>query len=420
MAQDAGNAGQAGLKSPAMSALLLLLTGLLVASAPYLAWRGYQHAHEMWPLRITDYRVFRDAGRIIVSDEPSRLYDASAAARDQRADSGSIRAFVNPPAEALLFAPFARLSFGAGRSLFAAVSALAIAAMLLLLLFAAGPRNAVMAGAAVAAVISFLPLYDSVYLGHSDPLYALFIGASLVLLAAGRERLGGAATGLLALKPTLLVLPAMALLLRRPGAGVATVAAAAIVGLAPFLITGPGSVLHYADIVWNRHPDVFRLDSTIRGGAALMFNWNGFVSRLFDIDPPAWVIGPLIAITLAAVVAAMLRGTWEEAYFAGVLGSLVAVPHMANYDWPVLLPAGIFLALRTRDDALRCLLIALDICVNLSMLQHWTRLPSEASVMLTAPVGLLVILYIALRPSLVAGTLPAAAESLQTAPAASR
>ncbi|HEY7270394.1 MAG TPA: glycosyltransferase family 87 protein [Dehalococcoidia bacterium] len=350
----------------------------------------------MWPLLITDFDVFRNAGRIITSSEPSRLYDTRFQNGRQDPDTAYIGIFVNPPAEALLFAPFSRTSFRQGRSWFAMTSVLAIVGMVVLL--NSELKSPIALCCAVAAVVSFLPLYDAVYLGHSDPVYALFVAASLVLVAARRDLAGGAMTGLLALKPTLLLLPTLALLVRRRRAGMAAVAVAAVLGLGPFLITGPSSVGHYIDLVWNRHPDIFRLDSTIANGAALMFNWNGFVSRLFNVDPPAYVIGPLTLLTLAVALAAMLRGTWEEGYFAGVLASLIAVPHMANYDWPLLLPAGIFLAARTRDDLLRGLLMLLDISVNLSMVQHWTRLPSQPSVMLCAPLGVLVLGYLAWRP----------------------
>jgi len=87
------------------------------------------------------------------------------------------------------------------------------------------------------------------------------------------------------------------------------------------------------------------------------------------------------------------------------------------YDWVVLLPAGLFVAARSRDTALLCLLAALHLSINVSMLEHWTRLPaSQTSVMVATPMAFAVLAWLAMSPSL--GRRPAALAAASPATAA--
>jgi hypothetical protein len=396
----ASAAAAAGRGDRRLRVLLGALVLAVVAASPYLVSRGVDHFRSMWPTNVNDFDVFYDTGSLVLSGDRAHLYDlayARAAGADARARS--VGHFFNPPGHALAFSPLTLLSQHDARSLFAAGSALAMA-LAVLVVSRARDRPAFTLVAAV-ATISFLPLYDALYLGHPAPLYALAVAVAMAALASGRDVAGGVATAVLVLKPSLWVLPAAVLALRRPRAFVATLTAAALLGLLPFVLTGPGSFRDYVDLLWKTRPDAFRLQGQMTGGAALMFNWNGFFCRLSRADPSPWLVLPFALATLALAAAAARRRDLPESYLAGVLATVLAVPHLLYYDWVVLLPAALFVAARSHDTALLCLLAALHLSVNISMLEHWTRLPaSQTSVMVATPVAFAVLAWLALSPSL--------------------
>jgi hypothetical protein len=379
--------------------LLVALVLAVVAASPYLFSRGVDHFRLMWPTKINDFDVFYDTASLVLSGDRAHLYDlgyARAPGADARARQ--VGHFFNPPGHALAFSPLTLLSQRDARRLFAAVSVLAVAIAVTVAGRARDRRVFLLLAAA--ATVSFLPLYDALYLGHPAPLYALAVAVAMAALASGHDDIGGIATAILVLKPSLWALPAAILALRRRRAFMATLVAAAGLGLLPFVLTGPRSLMDYVDLLWKTRQDAFRLQGETTGGAALMFNWNGFFCRLFSADPSPWLVLPFSTVTLLLGAAAARRRDLPEAYLAGVLVTVLAVPHLLYYDWVVLLPAGLFVAARSRDTALLCLLAALHISINVSTLEHWTRLPaSQTSVMIATPMAFAVLAWLALSPS---------------------
>ncbi len=380
-------------RSGAETVLLVLALAIMLA-APYLTYRGIQTFRDGWPTDINDFDVFYDTGGLVVSDVRDHLYD-----RDHRQTipdrrHASIGEFFNPPIHALVFTPLTLLSFAAAKRTFATLSLAAMAAMWWVA--TRDRRQPAFMVVTAAAVISFLPLYDVLYLGHPTPFYALLVALATTALVDGRERLGGFWTGLLVLKPSLLPLPLAALALTRRSAALVALATGLVAGLAPFLITGPGSFGDYVSLLWQTRDDAFRMQGEITGGAALMFNWNGFFGHLLATDPSRLIVVPLALASMTLAFVAVKRNNVEEAYLAAVLATLIAVPHLLYYDWLILLPAGVIVAARSRDKVLLCLLAALDLAVNVSTLEYWASRPH--AVFFATPLSLLVIAYLAFRP----------------------
>ncbi len=291
---------------------LVILALVIVVASPYYVLKGVQTVREAWPTPVTDFDVFYDAGALAVSDSRSHLYDP-AGRREVPADNrGAIGKFFNPPGMALLHAPLSLLPRAEARLLFAAI---VIAAMVATYLIATGRREdtafLVVSGAALA---SFLPAYDALYLGHHTLVLGLCVAGSLLAFERGKPTLAGLLTGLLILKPSLFVLPFALLVMKDRRAAAAALVTAVVVGLAPFLVTGLHSLPDYVDLLWSTRADALRLDGERTGGASLMFNWAGFFARLFREDASPYFVWPLSILTVGLAALAWRRLPWPEAY----------------------------------------------------------------------------------------------------------
>jgi hypothetical protein len=253
--------------TPLGQILLWILAAVVVLTAPYLAYRGWSHAQDAWPTNVTDFDVFYHAGGLVVSNDRSQLYQPAARDGIESSHGGAIGHFFNPPALALLFTPLTLLAQDEARAL-AAVSYVFFAMCTYLVALSYSNSN-LMAFVAAAAVISFLPLYDVIYLGHPTLLYSLLIAAAAVALIAGQGRRAGLATGLLVLKPSLLLFPAAFLCLKHRQAALFAVGTAIVVGVVPFLLLGPTMIFDYVDLLWRSRGDAFRLHGEVTGRSGL-------------------------------------------------------------------------------------------------------------------------------------------------------
>src|SRR5205814_9508096 len=108
----------------------------------------------------------------------------------------------------------------------------------------------------------------------------------------------------------------------------------------------------------------FVLKGVVAGGANYMFNWNGFIARLFLTDPRPLAVFPLDVITAALVIKVWTRGDLRASWLATNLGLLLAMPHMLWYDWVLLLPAGLAFVLAYPSTLNIGLLAALHFSIN--------------------------------------------------------
>ena len=249
--------------------------------------------------------------------------------------------YFGPPAIAFLQAPLALLSFRAAYWLFSALSLGALAAFLALA-WRAG-RGVAEMPLFVLGVLAFVPVHETLIMGHLAIFYTLALAGGLLLLRAGRPELAGLCLAVLALKPQWAVLPALYLLVRGERRAFAVMAvASALIFFVPFLATGLEVLPRYLDFV--RDVADFNLEE-----APHMFSWNGFLFKL-GAEP---VNRPLYFGLLALSVLPLLVVWRGRDYRLGVAATVVAMLLLSNhsvwYDWALLAVAALFLLLRSPE-----------------------------------------------------------------------
>lgn len=163
--------------------------------------------------------------------------------------------FVNPPATALLLAPFGAVGFKLAHVAFLGVSAVAIVAAGALSLKAAGLRWPGAAGAVLLIVLG-LPsaVRSTLGLGNVNSIVMLCEAGALAAMLSGRWRLGGVALGIsFALKPILVPLLMVPALARRWGS--IAIAGAIPVGLSVLAVAinpdAVGFVTEKLEFLWK-------------------------------------------------------------------------------------------------------------------------------------------------------------------------
>jgi hypothetical protein len=146
-----------------------------------------------------------------------------------------------------------------------------------------------------------------------------------------------------------------------------------------------------------------------------MLGWNAIVARLQEGDASHAVVIGLNLLTLAVTLKVWLRGRFFESYLAGVLATLLIVPHVLWYDWMILLGVAPFVAYYRRSLALTALLLLLHIAVSFDSYMIVTRPVFDAYPVPTPLVAAMVLLYLAFAP--VESKAPADAEEPALVPA---
>lgn len=382
--------------SPDISRIVLIaLLGLMVVSAPYFIYRGQDGVREYWGRPISDFPVFYHAGALLLTPDRDALYDPERAGEVQGPNRRAIGRFYNPPGLGLVYSPLTLFDRSTARLVFLGISVAAwvgIAALGRL-----WTRDRLALALTVVAVAAFLPAYDVLYLGHPTLLFGLASGLGVLALATGRSVFAGVAAAALGLKPSLALYPWLYVLWRRRRVEVAALAAtAALLVLLPLVaLTGPASLLDYRALLSDSAGDAFRFQGQTTGGANLMFNWNGFISRLTLDDPPVAAVLPLYAATFAVAAYVWLRGTVTEAWLASAIATVIAIPHLLYYDWVIALPAALAAAYVTRDRWFLAVLVGLHLAANLTTLQYFDGSLGDPAFVLATPYAFGVLLYMA-------------------------
>jgi hypothetical protein len=175
----------------------------------------------------------------------------------------------------------------------------------------------------------------------------LALTGGYLLLRAERQVLAGLVFSSLALKPQWAVLPAAFLLVRGEWRALATMAAgSAAIVIVPFFFTSFHTVENYYHLLRSAPGEDL-------ANSPHMFNWNGFLYKLRGSSPgdapsPGWTYA-LIALT-ALPLALVWAG---RDYLLGIAATIVAMllmsTHSVWYDWSLLVVAGLFLLLSTRE-----------------------------------------------------------------------
>jgi hypothetical protein len=181
--------------------------------------------------------------------------------------------------------------------------------------------------AAVLAVVTFDPLLTNARIGQTGAFVALAT-AIAVLVFLRNKNLGAILFGCMALKPTLVIGPALLVFPEKLSVWARYVAAAAIVILTPFLYFGLDQFMRWLDVLSTR--GAYDTGST---GAVHYYN-QGITSAFGGAGYLGLAIAIVLFVLAAFAVAEVLKrlGPYAGPAFVLALAALVN-PHNLIYDW---------------------------------------------------------------------------------------
>jgi hypothetical protein len=314
---------------------------------------------------LPDYLAHWTGGRLLLNGDLGHLYDPSVQHGLQNEVIGSstqLSWFVSPPFAAVLYAPFALLSYPVSAGMWTVASTgLLVAAIVMMrpMLPRLGLRHWGLVTLVVAATQPVLELIGS----GQDSALSLFLWVLGVrLLTSNRDRSAGVVFALGLLKPQLFIVAPLVLLLqcrfRALGAWVVTASGLGLVSLA---LVGPSGIHTWLSLPFTRLYQV-----QVQEGQA--WKMEGLPSLVTSLAPPAMaataqVTGLIVAVLVAAAFALEVRrsrGASIQAVWAfAAITTVVVSPHLVIYDLVLALPAFLYLLERHNQRVTRLSLLLL-------------------------------------------------------------
>ena len=274
-------------------------------------------------------------GWVVREGDPARLYDAGyfAAAQHDAALTGFVwpsdQFFqaLHPPFYYLWVAPLSLLDYRSAAHLWAALGVAVLVASVLLL-GASDVRMRPWLGWGFALCLLYTPVAETLVSGQKSTFLLLLFTATYLLLARRRPLLAGAVFGLVALKPQLLLVVAVAMLAKREWRFAAGMAATGAALALQSLAVGWDACLGWLDAIAHPFPQ--------RELAQRAHSWLGFAQLLLGEDRGAAVIGltAVLVLLTALVLARALRGplAWDTPRFRVQFSAMVlATPLVSPY-----------------------------------------------------------------------------------------
>jgi hypothetical protein len=326
------------LARPYLSPAIAVLFALIVL------WRGLPAAYDAYTAGAGtggDLGYLLDASELVTSSGESKtLYGPGPVGLDQtqyKAIYGHEYPYYYPYAPAFAFAmsPLTTVSRATAFDLWRAGVAMCTA--VLAYLVASSFRSWAWRLAMVAAIVCWDPLLLNARIGQAGALIAAATAVAVVVFLRHRNA-GAALMGLLALKPTAAIGPALIAFSEKGRVWLVFLATAVIAVMVPFLYFGPSAVLDWLDILSTR-------GASDLGGAA-RYN-QGLNSLLGRTEVVSFLLLALLigGVLLSEKVRENL-GLCAGASFA-LFASLLLNPHGLIYDWGVAF-AGIMLLRRSK------------------------------------------------------------------------
>ncbi len=329
----------------------LLLAGLTVAS------RGGPTAFVV----TTDLIGPLSGATILADGHPQLLYDRATQTaaqmrilREGQQGQTHLLPFIHPPFEAILIAPLlaAGLSYVTVFGIWTGLALLAIGGSLAALR-RAWPLAGLSGWLAVAAALSFLPLYAGLLLGQTAAFVLLGWALGSAALRRGYDGWAGVGFALAVVKPQLLPGLLLALLIMRRwrvlAAWAVTVGGIVAVTLPILGLDWPIHYLRLTLSVGGYPPDPVLNPTTMQ-------NWRGLLTRLFGdtaltnnlaLVAAALTLGVIAWIWIGAGRQAWTPGTpdWNRRWAATLCAALLSTPYLLPHDLAlVLVPAWILAA----------------------------------------------------------------------------
>jgi hypothetical protein len=142
-------------------------------------------------------------------------------------------------------------------------------------------------------------------------------------------------------------------------------------------------------------------DFSFRGGARLLYSWAGFLAWLTRSDVQAVPLVVLLAITAVPALIAAFNDDLATAMLGALLGSYL-IFHSLVYDWSMLIPAAVLLALRPAPLATRAITVGLILLLHVASsagIPAWGRYSPQ---FWTPLAGYVLLLWLAVRDPLMA------------------
>lgn len=346
-----------------------------------------------------DYMVFHGAGEVIADGHGAILYQPDELRRVYgRNVFGPSGPYIFPPGLGLIFVPFSQLSVAAGYAVYSALSLVLFLGVVCLLAWRA-TRSYVVVGLVLLAIAAYRPFNIALVVGQPSLPLAAMLGLALVAIPSGRPALGAALIASLAVKPQFTILPTLMLLFRRtaPGAWAPYIGTGAALVLAPFLILGPGALPDFVDLLRLESEN----DFSFRGGARLLYSWAGFLAWLTRSDVQALPLIALLVVTAIPAAAALMKDDLPLAMAAALLGSYL-IFHSLIYDWAMVVPALVVLALRPAPLSVRLPIVGFILLLHVASsagIPAWGRYSPQ---FWTPLAGYVLLLWLAFGEQIVA------------------
>ena len=265
---------------------------------------------------------------------------------------------LNPPLWVLLISPFALLEPLVAYRFFVLIT---LSITVAYLAWVADELRLRPAWAVIGGVMLILssPLLATLALGQIYPILAFGLVVAWMADRRERQRISGAALGLVvALKPTLAPVLIWLLVRRRWGAFWAAIVAGAAATLVGAVVVGFGATLDWLRLLSESSASPYWDNASLPSAAARLFTDNPYTRQ---VATWAWTIPVAYALGIAAIAFTATRTMWdaEAGLWALVAAALLASP-IAWHNYLVLLGPGILLLLARGRVAPAFLLLALQ------------------------------------------------------------
>jgi hypothetical protein len=352
-------------------------------------------SHWTW---LSDMHYFYDAAQVVRDGRHDILYDYGARFAAGYGVDPNDQVFPYPATAAYLLTPLTLTSVEDARYWFTG-----FCAGLLVLIAVIGwlwSRDLRFGLLILLTAASSFTVYETLRFQQLSPVLALLLCASLLTAASRTSIAGGLFSSLLVLKPSLAVTPLALIAGRRGYRQTAAAAASAVLVLfiIPVLLVGIDGLRDYFDMLGRYRNESFSLNGHFTAGAGWMLGWQSIVGRLAQDDPNPYVVVALDVLTVLVMLKVWLRGRYFDSYLAGVLTTLLVVPHVLWYDWTILIGVAPFVAYGNRSPQLIVLLVALHAAISLDSYLIVTRPIFDAYPVPTPLLAGAILLYLGFAP----------------------
>jgi hypothetical protein len=381
--------------------LVAALFVYFLATGAVFSTLGIFHSIENWYWH--DLHFFTKAALILTEGNPDLLYDPElrTAAANVYTEP-TYETFPFPATFGFFFWPLTLLDIETARFIFLAIS---ISAGIGLALLAWRWSGDWLFGTLVLlAQASSFTLYEGLRFNQLAPLVALLLCSALLSLDGGHRVRGSVIVGVIGFKVSIAAAPFGLLLLSRNPRSIIPAAVfgfVIIIGL-PYFVVGEEGIIAYLHLLERYRQEAFHLYGTVTAGAGWLLNWNGFVARIIADDPPVWAVVPFSLVTIVLMLLVWRRGNLIESWYAGLLATLLAMPHILFYDWLLVLSVAPFALYRNRSLLLLIFSLALHLSISFDTYMIFNTDTADRFFYTTMPLALMIIGYLAFAPRRVA------------------